>query len=585
MAISEERKRELDALLSGVSTPAVSTQQNDIISEFSQPAPKFTGVSEEFRNGAIGGRSIDNVETSSYTGKPKTLSELVAEKGSFGTRLAFGALEPFSRAYEMGKQGFQQPFQENRPTASEIGEAGFERMGKGISRIGTGLVSPEKPVEAIGGLNDVLQGAVQRYLGAPMELLSQTKYGKYPASVVGGVGGVLGGISGGLARGAAIVGGTSPEHPQIQEAEELLQFIPPAKALGQFKPKATKGVLKTVGEGIGIVEEAPERLSSGANKIISQTISKHVRPSRRPKSVSELKSMQENEVGAIQDIFENRKDLKFQDEYENYVSGETPKSLQELASATQNRKSMLVEEVSSLGERASGEGIKVNVPNAIQESFKELYPKLEILEIENKGVVASVLEKLMAYEKLGDVPVSFSERIIKNFNDNLRSFKKNPNLEKMSDTVADAIIVKGLRNEFYKALDSVSGVESGTAQALRKKMAQLISLEESLAKRLDTLSKDRNGSILDLPDVFSSGEAVAGLIMQNPAMLARAGTQFGTKILSKKFFRDPDTAVNRMFNKLKKDVGEKTSGQIQRGAIGRGLRGAGATTREQEENK
>jgi len=594
MVLTEQQRQRLTELRAKKAGGAQQTAGRG--GEFSAPAPQFSGVANEFQT-----------EAPQFTGEE--FSQAGSQLGSLEERAAFGALEPVIRAGELGEAGFAGAFE---PTsglgalqrAESTFEAGGNRFTRGLQKIAQGIKAApdaltgnlkEGDVTAVpSGFVDLIAGGLQSILGSAVQTPQVATgfiadalqdvapnissvlrtIGQVPESVVAGAGGTLGGALEGIPRGAAITAGVNPDDPNIRQASELFALLPPLKVVEAFTAPVRAGVSK-VRSGVveGLTGKSPVTKTA---KIITDTIDQHIRPSRRAKSKSQLDAIRNKEGAAVQDIFDNRDTLRFSDEFGNEVTGKTPATMAELADAQANRFKDIFFETHEAVKEATGQGLQVDLAPVAINTLENMTSKLEVLDIDSAPVVNGVLERLAQWEKRGSVSPEFAELAIKDLNSRLAEYKKNPNTANFSNALVESTLVKSLRDGFFDAMDKVTGIEEGAFRGLRTKMAQHKSLEAGIVKRVDQLTKERKGGVLSIPDAFASGEAAAGLFTGNPAMLLRAGTQFGTRILSNKFFRDANAGINRMFNKLKKDAGVKTPKQVKRANVGVGLRSVGA---------
>jgi len=577
-AVAEKARRQ--KMSQGMSQPAQATSGR-------LPTGYFSGKEQQGR-----------LSSGYFSGGTKETLQTETKPSSFRTefRPFRGAVEPIMRAGERAYEGITAPsrgetsfggalagaFQPGQAKQA-LGESysrfqsgadrftgGLKKIGQGLKSIPSVLTGKELPPETspfLLGLNDLAQGGFEASIGSIMPLVGEIPVvGKGVESLASGVMGALGGAAEGIPRGIGMAAGVSPEEPNIKAAGEFAQLIPGLSKGVIGKP------LGLAGKGLkGVARKAAGKpFTEPIENVITETIEKHVKPSVRPKSQQELKSIREKEVGSAVDIFENRQNIRFKDKYGNEVKGETPSTVEEWAGATSNRFFDLFKEADVLSKQATGQGIKINISDIANKTLKELQSRLKVINIDRPEVASSILDNMVKWANVGKIKPDFLQDIIKEFNNKMRTVKENPSMAKMDELVGDTILLKNLREGLVESVAKI-GEKGEQFKVLRQKMSQHKSLEDALYKRAYELAKKQGGGVLDMPDIFSAGVLAEALSQGNASLLARGITQLVGRKVQQTMFRDSDAAVARMFEKMKKRAGEKTA-PTKTQKIGRALR-------------
>jgi len=329
---------------------------------------------------------------------------------------------------------------------------------------------------------------------------------------------------------------------------------PAAKKTGQIIAETTPKVIEKGGEVIQVSKQLLKDFeASQAQKqlikldnFIDESIEKGVRPSLtgEKKTPGGLQKFQDKARESVFIIKENKPNLSFTDEFGEVTEGILPRSLKEFNDAVQQTKRNIYEQYSSLAKQAGEAGVDIPLTGIADELTPVINSK--VLKTQAPEIVDYAAKQRDRFIEAASYTAEEAEEAIKLMNQSLEAFYRNPSYDTASKAYIDSLIVNNIR----KALDNkITNVTGKQYQALKNQYSALKAVEKDVAHRALVDARKNSKGLLDFTDVFSGGEAVAGLVSLNPALLAKAGTQKAIKEYFK-FINDPNTIIRRMFQKV-----------------------------------
>lgn len=250
----------------------------------------------------------------------------------------------------------------------------------------------------------------------------------------------------------------------------------------------------------------------------------------------------EQTMDALKAVADN-KDLKFIDESGQIVS-RTPQTLGELPDAISQTKANIYKQYNDLAKQAGGQGVQLNL-NTIGSELDPIINS-KSLAISNPSTIeyaAGIKDRL---SKAGSIDAETAEEVIKNYNDNLKAFYKNPNYDTASKVGVDALVANKMRSQLDSLIEGATGKEY---QSLKNLYGSLKAIEKDVIKRSIVNDRKQPVGLMDYADIFSAGDLLTGLATMNPAMFAKGAVQKGIKEYLK-HLNNPDTAIKGIFKKL-----------------------------------
>lgn len=277
------------------------------------------------------------------------------------------------------------------------------------------------------------------------------------------------------------------------------------------------------------------------SKIISN-YQKGVKPSLTGKNTTgAVETYKKNVVDAINTIKQNKQNLSFTNDVGETITGETPKSLQQLADSIEQTKKVIFSNYDSLAKQAGKSGVKVDMKPIASELDTVINNKA--LAITNPKAIEyaqSVKDRLLVAKKLD---ATTAQDVIQNYNKSLEAFYRNPSYDNASQVSIDALLANKIRESLDKGISGLTGEQYG---ALKKQYGALKSIEKDVVKASLRDAKKNAKGLIDFTDILSGGQVVNGILSLNPGQVASGLTQ---KAISEfyKYLNNPNRAIEKMF--------------------------------------
>ena len=330
----------------------------------------------------------------------------------------------------------------------------------------------------------------------------------------------------------------------LQEEEATFGSVIGRTALGGLVGGAVGGV---IGGATGLGFKAIHR---NTTKAIDETIKRKFVQAVRPsvagkKSLEAVEQYNEKAVDAIRIITNNKNNLKFVTEV-GEETGRLPKSLVELADAIEQTKSRVFNDYNTLAVQSGKTGATVDLKPLAGQLDKVI--KNKALQISHPQAVEYAQALQSRFIEYGKVSITEAQDIIKNYNEALKAFYRNPTMEGVNKASIEAGVVRVMREQ----LDDIITKTTGPGyQQLKNEYGALKTIENDVVRRAIVDSRKNVKGLLDFTDIFSGGDIVAGLTTANPALLARGVAQRGIKEWFKAL-NDPNRMVGQIFKAAEK---------------------------------
>ncbi len=303
------------------------------------------------------------------------------------------------------------------------------------------------------------------------------------------------------------------------------------------------------------------------NKILTQAIDKGIKPGftglKTAKARTEYYSRAQEALKTIRDF-----EPKLADEAGDLVV-RAPATRLELLDGLGQAKSSIFKEYDDLAEAAGDIGARFDASPTISR-LQSIIPDKKYSP-ETRSYAAKLAEDLA--ELQGERPVVIQERI-KDLNNSLGAFYDG-RITKAKAQI-DASAANALREQLDKQIDSLTGANY---QALKNQFGSLKAIEKDVARQAAIEARRNPKSLLDMTDLFTGGDLIAGLLTANPALIARGAAARGWKEYIK-WLNDPNRSIRNAFEHLYSQaprwrapvVKPKISGLLGQGAIPLGPR-------------
>lgn len=368
----------------------------------------------------------------------------------------------------------------------------------------------------------------------------------------------------------------------ILGVDGAIKGAPKALKTAQDLGQKADTVMRT---GLDSVKKAVTPSEDALNAKIVDKYNKAISPSVANKgTIGAKNAYNSNVVSGIKSIVENKDGLKFTDINGEEVTGRTPHSPMETAQAIDQTKQSIFNKYDALTKQAGGAGVKIDTAPIAGELDKVI--NNEALTISHPEAVkyAQDMKARLAETTLPDgspmgskkLDPATTQEIIKNYNNSLESFYKNPSYDNASKAAIDAGLVHSFREQLGRAIESATGEDYA---ALKKQYGALSAIEKDVNKRASVIARQSGGGLASYANVFSGGDMVSGILSLNPALFAKGAAQAGlTKYF--KYLKSPDRAIKGMFDAAQKTptMAQKVVGSVGEPSVGLSMKATSGDT-------
>lgn len=311
-----------------------------------------------------------------------------------------------------------------------------------------------------------------------------------------------------------------------------------------YAPKAVGGLSKeSRAIGSDVVQGIETALTPSEQTVQSKVISlfqKSIKPTAK-KTLPEATRFRNNTLEALKTIKANADKLQIEDSVGELVS-RTPQTINELSQAVDQTKKLVFDEYDSLAKQAGTAGAVIDTKAIANEVEK--VAQNTALQITNPEVVKYAENWANRLRSLDKLDSETTQAVIKNMNESLKAFYRNPTYDAASKVAVDA----GIANNFRKALDTAIETATGKEyQALKNQYGALKAIENDVVRASMRDARKNVKGLLDYTDIFTGGQMISGALSLNPSMFAKGAVERGFKEWIK-FMNDPNRAVSKIFD-------------------------------------
>lgn len=295
-----------------------------------------------------------------------------------------------------------------------------------------------------------------------------------------------------------------------------------------------------------LTSQVVKKLTTKSEKQIENAIvnkfEKGVKPTLSSNSTpSKVEKYKEDVVTAVKTIKDNKNSLKFTDADGIEITGETPKSLQQMADAIEQIKKKIFSLYDTLAKEAGEAGLKIKTSQIASELDSVINNKA--LQLTNPKAIQYAKLTQTRYNNVGSLDATVAQDVIQNYNASLQAFYRNPSYDTASQAAIDAM----LANKMRIALDEgISGLTGTQYSALKKQYGALKALEKDVVKASLRDARKNVKGLIDFSDILSGSEVVNGLLSFNPFSIAK-GTVIKGISTYYKYLNNPNRAIESLF--------------------------------------
>ena len=438
---------------------------------------------------------------------PKSPSESSSGAPMFGLNIS-NPISDISNIYNAAKSGVQQVvggFQDAKNAGNNPIKQQEAALKTGAGIVNT-VMSPAAP--AMKPVNDIVQNIGELASNIPaVQQFANTSAGQTTSRVaedVANASTVAGAVVGGMAGPEALKPGEAP---------------------------ITEAPLKV---------PTPKTLDTNA---VMDNYNRAVRPSVAGKNTAaQLAKSRTDTVSGLQAIVDNKANLKLTDVNGEVKTGQTPSTLAEHLDAVSQTKSAIYKQYNDLSVQAGQKGISVDPVNIGTELSQVINNKA--LKISNPDAIKYAQDLQARLVNEGSIDAETAQQVIKNYNDELQSFYKNPTPGMASKVQIDAMVANRMRAQLDEGITNATGEQY---QPLKNQYGALSRMEAEATKRAQVFARQNKvGLAANISNIASGAELVRGLLTGNPVDVIVGG---GIKAIQlyEKYLNNPDTAIKNMY--------------------------------------
>lgn len=309
------------------------------------------------------------------------------------------------------------------------------------------------------------------------------------------------------------------------------------------------------------VEATGDVIQAGARKVddlfttsdatlerrIQEQFQKGVKPTIRGKeNLGQVEKYKSNAATAVDVITKNKNNLKYVDDVGEVVTGKTPESLKEFSEAITQTKEQIFKQYDGLAKKAGEQGLQIDVASLSDELDSVITDRA--LNLSNPEAVAYAKSVKDRFSTAGPLTADEAQNVIKNYNNSLQAFYRNPTPEGLTRNAVDALMVNQVRKSLDQGIGSLTG---GQYQSLKNQYGALRTIEKDVLNATLRDARKNAAGLIDFTDILTGGQLVTSLASMNPAGIAGAAAQSGIKRWLK-YLNDPNTQVKKMFKTSEK---------------------------------
>lgn len=277
-------------------------------------------------------------------------------------------------------------------------------------------------------------------------------------------------------------------------------------------------------------------------KRIQEQFQKGVKPTIRGKeNLGQVEKYKSNALTAVDVITKNKNDLKFTDDVGEIVTGRTPESLKEFSEAITQTKEKVFKEYDALAKSAGEKGLEIDVAKLSNELDTVINDKA--LQLSNPEAVKYAQAVKERFGNAGPLTAEEAQNVIKNYNNSLQAFYRNPTPDGLTRNAVDALMVNQVRKSLDEGIEGLTGEQY---QVLKNQYGALRSIEKDVLNATLRDARKNTAGLIDFTDIFTGGQLITSLASGNVAGVAGAATQSGIKSYLK-YLNNPNNVVKKMF--------------------------------------
>jgi hypothetical protein len=276
--------------------------------------------------------------------------------------------------------------------------------------------------------------------------------------------------------------------------------------------------------------------------IIVRAYDTAIKPNLASKQTPAQRAQYETQVSqAVESITNNVENLRLLDEATGETISKLPENLKEFVDALEQTKQAVFKQYDDLAAQAGETGARVDTIRAANELDSIINSKaLKLSNPEAVRYAEEVRGRLLDTKMLSTLD---AQDVIRNYNNSLEAFYRNPTPEGLSRNAVDALVANQLRRSLDDEIEAITGANY---QGLKREYGALKAVERDIMRAYNRDARRNQKGLIDFTDVLTGGQVVSGILSMNPAAIGQgiAGKAIAGAI---KMINDPNRKVRQIF--------------------------------------
>lgn len=331
----------------------------------------------------------------------------------------------------------------------------------------------------------------------------------------------------------------------VSSAGEIAGIIDGVQGATSTFSAGVKGVKNLSKKGIKVIDDLSKRSEAQIESSVLSNYQKGVKPTIvGQKTLGNADTYKKNVIDAINSIKDNAPNLKFTDDIGEAITGQTPKTLQQLAESVDQTKKSIFTKYDDLAKQAGEAGVSVDIKPIASELDSVINNKA--LSVTNPKAIDYATQLKDRLNSTGTLDASTAQEVVQNYNKSLEAFYRNPSYETASQAAVDAMIANKIRTTLDESISSLTGK---SYSGLKKQYGALKSIEKDVVKAALRDARKNTKGLIDFTDILSGGQVVDGILSLSPGRVASGLVQKGIAEFYK-YINNPNRAIEKMFNQV-----------------------------------
>lgn len=326
------------------------------------------------------------------------------------------------------------------------------------------------------------------------------------------------------------------------------------------------------------LQTIPKTKSDTIRKEAETYINKSIKPTVKGKtSQADYNQFIDDTLDVTNFMNKNKGLIEYTDDAWEVVKGKLPTNLRETSESLWNLKRTIYEAYNDIAKQAWDKGARVNMNQAfdkLDDLLKD--PSQNIANSQTKAVVENFKNSLLDYtDDAGTIWIEDAQKLTQEFNNQLKTFFRNPNMNDVSKSSIVAKLNKWTKDAINNSIDDAldDGINAWSRASnyykdLKQMYGKILTIEDEISKRaLTDARKNTKWLTTTVLDALAWWEATDALLTIDPAKLGKATVM---KAVGKyyKYLNDPNVQINNLFKLVEKTSNNGSTQWIVKNVVG-----------------